>query len=300
MTTVIAFNGGAYGTYLNWALDSLTNNCELISPLTANSNNHGYRKNHLGNIQGWHNYLLDSHDSLFVRLHPKTQINESLSQNLETILERAEFVIHLYPDHNSVLLAVNNYYSKVWNDWWGNQYMSDEERNKIYTNWPVNHDVPFDQIPRWILREYLSLYLMPAWFDQIEWYHPEKWKHDRAIVIHIKELLYDFEATMEHIRKVCGYQYIRPTSDMLPIHNQMIQAQKNLTQDWLCNQIVDSVTNERYFDWTNHWLSLPSEAWIQWQLRNRGWELECDSLDIFPTNSVKLRSLMQNTHDKSI
>jgi predicted nuclease with RNAse H fold len=39
-------------------------------------------------------------------------------------------------------------------------------------------------------------------------------------------------------------------------------------------------------------LPLPSEAWIQWQLRNLGYELRCHGLDMFPTNSVQLRELL--------
>jgi hypothetical protein len=43
-----------------------------------------------------------------------------------------------------------------------------------------------------------------------------------------------------------------------------------------------------------HWNPLPlaSEAWIQWQLRNLGWEIKCHELDIFPTNSVYLKELL--------
>lgn len=35
-----------------------------------------------------------------------------------------------------------------------------------------------------------------------------------------------------------------------------------------------------------------SEAWIQWQLRNLGYEIQCHGLDKFPTNSVHLHELL--------
>ena len=39
--------------------------------------------------------------------------------------------------------------------------------SKIYENWPVPSGTPAAKIPRWIQREFLSFYLMPAWFDML-------------------------------------------------------------------------------------------------------------------------------------
>lgn len=292
MTTVIAFNSGAYGTYLNWALDSLLNDQNLTSPLTVNSNSHGYTRNHLNNIQGWQKFLANKKTAPVVRLHPKTQNTESISNNLNSILEHADYLIYLYPSRDHVLLAVNNYYEKVWTNWWDNQYQSVEELNSIYQNWPVAHGTPIEKIPRWILREYLSLYLMPSWYDQVEWYHPEHWNHSRSILITTKDLLYRFEQTIRQIQDFCNFTFTKSILSLLPFHNQMISAQKNLTQDQLCVHIVNSVSNNTYLDWSNQRLTLPSEAWIQWQLRNLGRELACNGLDTFPTNSVQLQSLL--------
>jgi hypothetical protein len=37
---------------------------------------------------------------------------------------------------------------------------------------------------------------------------------------------------------------------------------------------------------------LASESYVQWQLRNLGYEIQCHELDKFPTNSVHLKELL--------
>jgi len=39
-------------------------------------------------------------------------------------------------------------------------------------------------------------------------------------------------------------------------------------------------------------LPLPSEVWIQYRLRELGYEIRCHGLDIFPTTSVQLKKLL--------
>ena len=72
----------------------------------------------------------------------------------------------------------------------------------------------------------------------------------------------------------------------------MLAAQKNLDQDWLAKEIVYATINNIAFDWSDYHLPIPSQAWIQWQLRNLGYEIQCDKLDKFPTNNVQLTNLL--------
>jgi hypothetical protein len=70
----------------------------------------------------------------------------------------------------------------------------------------------------------------------------------------------------------------------------MLELQQNLLEDQICNRIVQYTINDLDFDWPE--LSLPSQSWIQWELRNQGFEIECHGLDKFPTNSIQLKKLI--------
>jgi hypothetical protein len=242
-------------------------------------------------MQGWREYLSSNSKYNFARLHPKVSKTESITDNLNEVLYSATDIIYLYPDKDSVLLTVNNYLTKIWDDWWNHQFFTEIDASKIYSNWAVAN-TPIDQIPTWIRREFLSFFLMPAWYDQVEWYHLDLWNHPRSHNILVKDLLYDFESVINRLQQTLNFNFVRPVSDLLPYHEKNLQLQKFRNQDELCKNIVDSIVDNFEFDWSDQSVPLASESWIQWQLRNLGYEIQCHELDIFPTNSVHLKELL--------
>ena len=294
MTIAIVFNGGSYGTYLEWALTTLTTDIPIVAPLNTNGHSHRFYGNHALNIHSsmWKTVADKEKSFLFVRLHPKTQQHEVLSDNLNQILDVAEKVIYLYPDPGSVLLNVNNFYSKIWEDWWSVRLLDPIFADNLYSNWPVKRDTPFNQIPDWIKREILSFNLMPAWYGQVEWYHPDQWSHPRCQVVLLNKLLYEFKNTILKIQEFCNLEFKKSIDDMIPYHSTMLSLQKWSTQDQLCNKIINSVLSDQLFDWSDQPLPLPSQSWMQWELRNHRLEIQCNGLDKFPTNSVQLRELL--------
>jgi len=289
-TVPIVFHGGTYGTYLEWCLTNLCSNDSIISPFTETGSSHKFYGNHVKDMKGWHYYCRTNQDMQFVRFHPKTKKDENLSDNLNKVISQVNKTIYIYPDPDSVLLTINNYYSKIWNDWWSNQFINEIDQNKIYKNWPISADVPISDIPIWIKREFLSLYLVPAWQDQVEWNHLKSWSDSRCHVVLVKDLLHNFKETIESIEDFCQLNFQRPVSDLVKYHQENIKLQKFINQDSVCGNIIQSIFSSKPFQWDT--LPLPSEAWIQWQLRNHGFELRCHELDIFPTNSVQLKELL--------
>jgi hypothetical protein len=152
----------------------------------------------------------------------------------------------------------------------------------------VSKDVPITEIPRWIMREFLSFYLMPAWFDQTEFY--DNHSVPPALTITVSELLFDFVETLSVIKNSFGLEYQQPISNILPFHEKNLQLQRYLLHDQICNSIIDSIVSGTNLSWDE--LSLPSEAWVQWELRNQGFEIHCHGVDTFPTNSVQLKKLI--------
>ena len=288
MTVAIAYSPGAYGTYLEWCLTTLTSQEKIVAPFLTNGNSHQF----IGNIlSGCQEFVNLTQSANFARFSPKTTKEESLSKNLTSVCERVSALIHLYPDKNSILLCINNLYSKIYSDWWEHHFTKNYiDSTVIYKNWPIDQNMDIKDIPKWIKREFLSFYLMPAWRNMVEWYHPNIWHHTKCHVVTVGQLLYNFEETLSQIAEFCGLNYVRPISDLADYHKQNLKNQKDLNADNLCNQIINSVIEQTEFHWGE--ISLINESWIQWQLRNLGYEIQCHELDIFPTNSVHLRELL--------
>jgi hypothetical protein len=134
---------------------------------------------------------------------------------------------------------------------------------------------------------------MPAWFDQVEWEQPLVYPCQNITVITVQKLLFDFVNTMMEIKNVCNLEYQFHPEQLLPMHVKNLQLQKYLDHDRVCTEIVESIKNNTNMSWTT--LTLPSEAWIQWALREIGYEIKCHDLDVFPTNSESLRNLLYST-----
>jgi len=289
-TVAIAFHGGSYGTYLEWCLTTLVNGTDIIEPFNANGNSHKFTGNHLLNMQGLRKYVSSSSQHKFVRLHPKTSSNEHINHNLDEIASNVLHLVYLYPSRHNVLLTVNNYFYKIWDNWFDYSFGLDIGPDKIYTNWPVSPETPIGQLPSWVLREFLSFYLMPAWFDQVEWDRPIECSGQNITVITVDELLFDFVNTLLKIKKYCNLDYAISPEHLLPTHIKNLELQKYLNHDCVCTAVVESIINNTSISWSA--LSLPSEAWIQWMLRESGYEIKCHGLDVFPTDSDSLRDIL--------
>ena len=295
-TVPICYGAGEYGTYLEWVLTTLTTPGDFCPPFNDNGNSHQFESGHSisGTRESVNGYIKNGFENNYrqwIRYHPKTVDHESLGENLSYMLEHVKKILHIYPDPNSVLLTMNNIYTKVRDDYWGYIFNNCAPLEKIYANWPVDKSTSIQDIPIWVKREFFSYYVTEWWFQRREWFHPDKWHHPNCKVILLKDLLFDFKTTLLDIQHFCNVEFVRPIEDMIPSHNTMISLQKNLGQDQLCLQIIHAITQNINFDWSQKQLNFASESWIQWKLKTLGYGLRCHGLDLFPTNSVQLQEL---------
>jgi len=291
-TLLIAYNGGAYGTYLEWVLNSLLSDDTLQRPFTAVGNSHASKLGHSLYISDFQKYIESDNDFLTARLHPKTLKNHSIKKNLEYFLDHVPGLILLYPDRSHELMCVCNYMTKIWSGHPYDNAMAYTDPNDIYQNYDVAPGTDLRTIPAWIQREHMSFSLFDAWHDMVEWYFLDRWRHDRALIITTSELFDDFTNTLERIRVFWGQTYKKNTSEMLVLHNEMVKLQAHLGKDQLCASIIDSVINPSRPNIEFGNLDMTTQAWIQRQLRNIGYDLRCHDLNDFPQNTEQLRSLV--------
>lgn len=291
-STAILYPGGGYGRYLHWTLTTLMSDEPIVPPFNNNGNSHQFHENFVFfNDSGLEFNPKDKNASYQIASgHPKTTQNESLKSNITIALNHFDRVVLLYPDPNSVLLVINNSFTKIWESWFSVRLNDPVFADNLYANWPVLPGTPIENIPLWVQREILSYNLMPSWHDQIEWFLPDSFQHPRCKFVFVGDLLHHFKDCIAEIQSFCGLNFRKEISDLLLCHSLNLSLQKHLSQDAICNNIVSSVVNAEDTEWDM--LPLPSQSWVQWQLRNLGYEIECNGLDIFPTNSVELQNLL--------
>lgn len=293
-STLILYNAGSYGTYLEWVLNTLMSNGDIVSPLTNTGSSHLSSGILLGGVNSpqWVQILNQNKEIKLARAHPKIHAHESIQSNIDFSLKSFDKIIFCYPDQNSILLNINNTFTKIkiWGDWMENRLKDAQFAKDLYNNWNIPLGTPSKQIPVWIKREILSFNLMPSWQSEVEWFFPNDSKQTKCHFVFINELLYNFETVITNIQKFCNFNFKKDISQLILHHNKMLSLQKYLNQDTLCANIVNSIIESRSFTWDN--LPLASQSWVQWQLRNLGYEIKCNGLDIFPADSVQLQELI--------
>lgn len=289
-TIPIAFHGGTYGTYLEWVLTTLITDLEIIEPFRENGNSHKFNGHHLGNMNGWREYLAGEKYLPMVRFHPKTTKDEDLCCNITEISQAVNRFIYLYPDEDTFILGLHNQYTKVWSDWWHQVFTNELDHNLIYKNWPVDSTTPMAQIPVWIKREFLSYYMIPMWQTQIGWGDQSHLLHENCHVIKTKDLLHDFQQTLTDLERFLDITFVKPIESILDTHKKMLSLQTHLDIDVTCKKITNSIITSTHYAWDP--LPLVGEVWIQWHLRQIGYEIRCHGLDIFPCDSVQLLQLI--------
>jgi len=299
-TLVIAFNAGAYGTYLEWALNTLISTEPIHDPFTELGNSHNSKfGHHLVNMENFDRYMQSDDVYLTGRLHPKTKKTEKISVNLDKILSEVDRLILLYPDRSHYLMCVCNYMTKVWTTHYYDGGMSYQDPQDILTNWQLDPETDIKDIPPWIMREHMSFSLFTSWEDQVEWYFPDVWQHPRTKIITTKELFDDFGTVLQQTIDFWGVKSIKNIADLWPYHKKMLSIQPHIGKDQLCEDIVNSVLENRN-PW--HWgdLCIISQAWIQHQLRIKGYEIRCHNLNDFPQDTDHLRSLIYPVEDRNL
>lgn len=294
---IIFYHGGSYGTYVRWLCETLFTDIEIASPFTESGpttgNSHSFNQKYTitsmyKKVEKLRNNL-NNLSSPFIFAHPKNDKYTSVSEEVNNVIDNGYSSIFLYPDKKYKLLALNNWYQKVKQDWWLWQSQENNIAYNLYNNWPVDKKTKFNNISPWIKREFLSFYLLPAWEDQVEWYFPDNYSNDNCQFVSFSTLFDNTRDLLDILESSVSLSMTRNFDSIMGYHKQMLSLQQNKTQDFVYNSIIDALQNNSFFEWQTDDLTLVTEACIQHYLRNTGIELKCDGLNQFPTNTNDLK-----------
>jgi len=290
---IVAFNGGSYGSYLLWLLWTLTTDNDIVAPfIKEKSNSHKFYEQAKGNVLKLNpNDLLSekiNSDAKFIMVHPKISAEDNVADSLDTLVNALGKTILVYPTPETYLLNINNSFSKIYDSFWEGLLESIDIKD-IYTNYPDMDGIPPEQLPLWLVREFLSLNIFDSWEDQVDWYLPDYYNNKQVHIVKIEDILYNVEDTLTKIKEFYNLQWTKPIDSIMSYHKTNMSLQKNLTQDQICKQILTSFFANTDFKWNSNDLTLISEAFVQKSLRDNGYELQCYNLNVFPTSVAELK-----------
>jgi len=169
-----------------------------------------------------------------------------------------------------------------------NHFSIEEIKFKLSSNWNYHSGLSVNT-PAWILREWCSLWLNDCLTES---YGQEKYAIQSACAIIDTDDLFDsFVPTIHNILtslslscQVTDATLEKTASDFKKVqlfHNSQMKCNKWIT-DVIDSKFDNNIDLNTIFD----------EAYIQQQLRFRGWEIKCDGLNMFPRSSLTMKQLL--------
>lgn len=310
MNTIILYEAGGYGTFLEWLLYYLTDSTlDDTLPFRDNGNAHSYFGNFL-----LEDSVLTANKSMdemppFARTHPG-------DYTLEQLQEKNLQIINVWHTHQSRFWIFNNAQVKTNTDemtqlevdgnkkyrpeGWESLKRKNEDlfkyrlelseiRDKANLEGYGYPDVKTEQdLARWQLREVLSFWNFDTMYPQ---YFNPLGPRDKVINLQIESLKDNFKETILDLVQATGHEVIPERASQLDsIGEKWKEKQSEINRDQeVISYVENTISGEEFID---RRLNFFEEAWIQGELRRRGYEIECDGLDHFPSSTKQMNTLI--------
>ena len=268
----VCYPQGCYGHYLGQCLYYFTNldfNKSGNFAIDHNGSSHAFRSNLTA--------------KKYVQIgHP--------TDNLFKILPEDDVIV-IQPDPEHWLDYYNNYCTKEYQEKLiqaiiDGGFSIEEISHKLKSHWNYS-GVLDDSLPNWILREFISFFIGDKLYHT---YEKNQCKIDNAIAtISTQVFFVDF---LHHFKNLCKKLNLTTVDDkIITLHNQaFVSAQRYHGSQLACNQWVHSIINNTIA--LSPAQTIIDEAYIQYYLRQQGYEIFCNGLEIFPKHSQEMAKLI--------
>lgn len=284
----VFFVPGMFGSTIEYVLRSYTKeNTPIIGKIQDDGSMHSFTKEfHPTSLTQVNKLVNCNTTSITTPLYPfqDAQLPEILKSY--KILESVNHNILLYADSNkSAELNMLFQYHKIAISRNNGLKIFCGENSHVVVNWNPNY-TSWKDMQCWELREWLSLFYV-SWVQ--EWIESQNQVPNNFLKIKNTDMLFNTKTTLLKIIDFCELT-LNDNIDSFVLEWQ--QKQKYIINEFdLLDKIVKSVVENIQFNWTN--LNIISEAIIQQRLREKGFEIKCDGLNTFPTNSISLYNLLE-------
>ena len=282
----------------------------------------------LVNIKSWEPSIRIHPSSVNEQTYRKYQSGgngpfECMKEELDFIYNNyTKKIVVLYYNMDSVLTGINHLYFKVsyqadlhscGSDKILNNWLDGLNLTEIQKEWYQETDIDkkikiqltlsgadqhahnwnktkIKDLDRWELREFLSLYQYKEWDDQFGQIVYDKLQSlfKDIIFIDIQTLESNFKEIIPEIITHFNLPFVNQ-EQLDTVYTSWIKKQSCIGRNKLIEKIVEYTVKNKSFDFGDIKLTLFDEAFVQKNLRDRGLELKCYNLNVFPTNTINLR-----------
>jgi len=289
----IIFQGGTYGSFLLFCIGSI-NNALGSDPFEDSGSSHLFDVNVLDKTIDSFQVKIRNNTN-FLKYHPKCRETDNLISNIEELTDITKKGILVYPSKNHYLLTINNFADKVHSNDLSKLHREEQETKEtmfanLYDGWNIAKDTSVNSIDRWIMREFFSYNRFKAFDAEHHWYFLDEYKNKNEIlIITTDELLFDFKNTITKVAEYIGYNTINNIDELVKLQKKQLSLQKHLHKDRIVYNIIEGFFNNNNTPIDD--LSVYDEAYIQYKLRLKGYEIKCRDLNVFPRNTKELQKI---------
>ena len=282
-----------FGSTVEYVLKSFTEEYQPVNTVIGQDGAmHHYRKDfHPVDMESVKDFLSNAHDTQTIT----TPIYPFKDHDLPDILKVYQSVLDV--PHRAILIHASSIrncelnllfqYHKIA---FGSQYQygldflfGNNQHNITKWNPGYRH---WSDMQIWEQREWFSLFY-PGTVSK--WIRSQQQVDERFLTVTNTEILVNPVDTFEKIIKWCG---LTAKPGLEQFCKQWELAQQYITNEYnLIDAIVEFTLENHPYSWGS--LNIISEAIIQHRLREKGYEIQCDGLNTFPTDSESLAKLLK-------
>jgi hypothetical protein len=286
----VFFVPGMFGSTIEYVLRNYTNEYETVpGRILDNGSLHVFAKQaHLTDLSSVYNLSNKTNKSTITTpIYPfnKSHLPEILTA-FESVMSVDDRCVLLYAEnladaeinilfqYHKICVGLN----KTLEIFCSNNTLNIVNWNKDYQHWKDMQD--------WELREWFSLFYV-SWIQ--EWIDSQTQVPADWLKIRNVDFLNQPEQSLDTIIKFCN---LTPKSGIEEFFREWKQKQQYVIGEMeLINSIVKSTVEQTQFAWQP--LNIIAESMIQQKLRSKGYEIRCDGLNTFPTNTETLYNLLE-------
>jgi len=288
----IFFVSGMFGSTIEYTLRSISNELTPVEgKVLADGSMHSYRKQaHFANINTIEDFFsLNATAEITTPMYPfkEHQLTEILSVFQKYIKSDDRCILVYAPNIRAAELnmlfryhkvSAGSYFKLGLDIFCGNNSHNITAWDSSYTHW--------SQMKSWQLREWISL-SYPDWSR--EWTESQYQVGTNFLKITNTDVLFNTSKTLTQVFEHCN---LTPTNELDSFIQQWQKAQQYIVDEFnLLNRIVSTAIDNVQCSWEP--INIVAEAIVQQRLRALGYEIRCDGLDTFPTDSTTLHNLLE-------
>ena len=271
----VCYPHGCYGNYLGQCLYYFTNlNIEHSKNFSIDSrgSSHAFFNNTKArqHIQLGH-FITDTDNSW-------PNITVSSEDTLISIVPLADHRLDYYNNHFS------KHYQSDLVKAISEAFTADEIKHKLSEHWGYTGDFG-PQVPPWILREFFSFCIGDVLHNMYN--QPNI---NNFITVSTQDFFENFSSVFKSLCNKLNLTVIVDDNVIVDNNELFIGAQQYHNSQLVCERWIRSVITHKQS--TMQQPTLFESAYIQFRLRQLGYEIQCDGLDVFPVNSQDLANII--------